>query len=316
MFPLISERVLGFSVRSYSVFAAIGLAISVVVIMRAGLRAGLDKRKLVDMVLVVIITSLIGSKLAMILIEWTTFADEPWADVYPFGLHISLPRALVLWQGGLFYYGGLLVGAVTAVIYARRKGGMSVGQAVDVIAPGVALGHVWGRLGCLLEGCCFGKATDSGLGVVYRDESQAFEQHASRGLLQSPFEATYPLHPVQIYEAAVELAVAGALIFLLARWRRFAGQLAMTYLVVYSFARFGLEFFRGDRTRGFFGDPIAAVQFNRWIGVDGGSPTVFSVSQVLAFVVVLGCGFLWLMMLQKPRRSPRTGVKVGDDVTE
>lgn len=316
MFPLIGERVLGFSLRSYSVFAAIGLAVGLIVIIRSGLRAGLDKRKLTDMVLLVLITSLIGSKLAMVLIEWTTFADEPWADVNLLGLQLSMPRALVLWQGGLFYYGGILSGALTAVLYVRYKGGFSLGQAVDVIAPGLALGHVWGRLGCLLAGCCYGKATDSGIGVIFSDDSQAFEQHSAQGLLLPPFAATYALHPVQVYEAAVELAISGALIFLLTRWRRFAGQLAMTYLVAYSFSRFVLEFYRGDRARGFFGDPIAAVDFNRWIGVDGGSPTVFSVSQVLALVVVLGCGFMWLMKLQRPRRSPRPGVKVGDGVTE
>ena len=312
MHPTFAERVLGFSVGSYSFFAAVGLVVGVVIALRGGEKDGLDRRRLVDLVLWVLVASLIGSKLAFYLVEWRDYVEQPWTSVDLFGHLQRLPRLLAPWQGGLVYYGGLLAGFGAAVIYLRRRGGREIGRSLDVAVQGLALGHVWGKLGCFLAGCCFGKAGGGPFGVSFPEGSVAFERHAEHGLLPVAQDTTYPLHPVQLYEAAVELVISGVLIFIIAPRRRNAGQLALTYLLLYSATRFVLEFYRGDRDRGFLGTPDVFVSFNRLIGVDGGSPTVLSVSQLIAVVVCLGAGFIWLLVSQRSRRTGRGSVTKRD----
>lgn len=302
MFPVLGE-LLGIEIRSYGLLAAAGMVAGLVVILRAGLRAGIERSKLIDLLLWTVIAGLVGSKLLELLLDTPALIERPWTWVDLLGRPRRVPSALVVWQGGLIYYGGVLGGGLAAWLYARRRG-LSVAMVADLFAPALALGHAWGRLGCFLGGCCFGKAASTALGVSFGPASQVYEAHSAMGLLVPPFELTHPLHPVQLYEAGVELVTAGVLLWLLPR-RRFSGQLALTYVSCYAVARFVLEVFRGDRNRGFVGEPVALVQLNHWLGLDGGSPTVLSVSQFIALLTLLGC--LWLFLLARGAKQHRPG---------
>jgi phosphatidylglycerol:prolipoprotein diacylglycerol transferase len=302
--PVVGELA-GVTVRAQGLFAAIGLAFGLVVALRLGRRAGLDRAKLVDVVLWVVIASLLGAKLVALAVDWRGLALDPWAWLDVGGRSLRIPRGLLIWQGGLVYYGGLAGGVLAAALYLRSRGGMTLGEAGDVIAPGLSLGHAWGRLGCFLVGSCYGKAGGGVLGVAYGPGTQAFEDHQALGLLPSPLEATYALHPVQLYEAGVELLISGALLVWVLPRRRAPGQVALAYVGAYSAARLALEVFRGDRARGFLSDPTALVELNRWLGVDGGSPTLLSVSQGFALVALLACGWIWLLASSRRRRLGR-----------
>jgi phosphatidylglycerol:prolipoprotein diacylglycerol transferase len=288
------------SLRSYGVLCGLGLLVGIVVILRAGQRAGLDRRRLVDAVLWILLTAMVGAKVTLLIINIEAYIADPWAWVDFLGRPRRIPRALILWKGGLVYYGGILGGALAAVIYCRLRH-VAFGALVDVIAPGLALGHAWGRLGCFLSGCCHGKAGGGSLGVSFGFGTRAYEAHAAAGLLLPPSERTYPLHPVQLYEAAFELLLAAFLFWLLRR-RQFRGQVLLAYLSFYGVARFFFEIYRGDWGRGFLGDPHPIVAINRLIGVDGGSPTLLSVSQLASVVILVVCAWMWFLSLHKRAR--------------
>lgn len=304
MEPILVELGPTMAVRSYGLFAGLGLAVGGALAYRAGVRAGLDRKRLIDLILWVVVCSLLGAKLLLIAVEWPVWTADPWTWVELFGRPMRWPRALVVWQGGLVYWGGVIAGLAAGVIYSRRKG-LPLGLTADAVAPTLALGHVWGRMGCALAGCCFGKAGGGALGVRFGLESQAFEAHRAAGLLQPPFAATYPLHPVQLYEAAAELALAAALLFWVTPRRRWAGQVALSYVLGYGALRFFLEIFRGDRARGFLGEPVALVELNRALGVDGGSPTVLSVSQMLSLVMILIACWVYPIAARRARPEGR-----------
>jgi phosphatidylglycerol:prolipoprotein diacylglycerol transferase len=154
-----------------------------------------------------------------------------------FDLFRRQPRELLsLVRAAGVFYGGLLAAFAVAVILIRRYR-LPLWTTTDVFAPGIALGHVVGRLGCLLAGCCYGRATDLPWGITFTDPAAAANVGTPLGI---------PLHPTQLYEAGAELLI---LMFLLATERRgrpFPGRTFWSYLLLYAISRFIIEFFRGD----------------------------------------------------------------------
>lgn len=148
------------------------------------------------------------------------------------GLYLIV-HARELWQHpsiliapGHVFYGGLAGGALAAFLYCRAYG-ISLATAADVAAPGLALGHAIGRVGCLLAGCCYGR-------VVPASYPLAIEL------------AGAPRHPVQLYEAAGLVALALALFALSSRLSARPGALLCVYLAGYAVLRLATERFRGD----------------------------------------------------------------------
>jgi phosphatidylglycerol:prolipoprotein diacylglycerol transferase len=201
-------------------------------------------------------------------------------------------------DGGWSYYGAVIGGLVASALTLRESRPLAL--FLDLLALPLALAHLCGRLGCFLRGCCFGKS--GGWWPVHPGPgSMAYENHLAWGVLPDLGRTTSGLHPVQLYEAALLVVLIPLLWWIMGR-RRFAGQVALTYLGLYSLGRFVVEMFRGDRARGFLGEPVAWVSFNRWLGVDGGSATALSVPQFLALVTALAC--LWAYFLMRPVAQP------------
>jgi phosphatidylglycerol---prolipoprotein diacylglyceryl transferase len=119
-----------------------------------------------------------------------------------------------------------------------------------VFAPGIALGHVVGRLGCLLAGCCFGRQTTVPWAITFRNP-HAYEN------VGTPLNV--PLHPTQLYEAGAELLILAFLLVLERRGRAFPGRTFWSYMFLYGVSRFIIEFYRGD-TRGMVG-ALSTSQF-------------------------------------------------------
>ncbi len=139
--------------------------------------------------------------------------------------------------GGSVFYGGLIGGMIAAKIYSKAKK-MPIQQFMgftDIAAPAIALFHVFGRLGCFISGCCYG--IPSQLGFTYHHSMAEAANEVNR-------------FPVQLIEAAVNLIIFFILYYFL-RHKKHENKLIFIYLIAYSFARFFLEFFRGDEYRGF-----------------------------------------------------------------
>jgi len=222
MHPILFE-VGDWPVYSYGVLLALAYLAGLQLAVVRARRMGLDGARVMDLGIYLIIAALVGAKLMLIVVDFTYFRQQP-REL------LSLVRA-----AGVFY-GGLLAAFAVAVLLIRRYR-LPLWKTTDAFAPGIALGHVVGRLGCLLAGCCYGRPTDLPWGITFTDPSAA----ANVG---TPLNI--PLHPTQLYEAGAELLI---LVFLLAterRGRTFAGRTFWSYMLLYAVSRFIIEIFRGD----------------------------------------------------------------------
>jgi phosphatidylglycerol:prolipoprotein diacylglycerol transferase len=190
-------------------------------LMRARTR-GLDPNRVMDLGIWIIISALAGAKLLLVIVEFDTFRNP--AELW------TLMRS-----GGVFY-GGLIAAVAVALWYLRRHR-MPVWTVTDVFAPGIALGHVIGRLGCLFAGCCFGRPTSVPWAITFHNEYAA--QNVGTPL-------NIPLHPTQLYEASAELLILGILLATERKGRPYPGRTFWLYMVFYGVSRFIIEIYRGD----------------------------------------------------------------------
>lgn len=237
MHPILFE-IGGWPVYSYGVLLAaaylIGLQLGVV---RAR-RAGVDPARIMDLGIYLIIAALVGAKLMLVAVDFDYFRQNP-------GELLSLVRA-----GGVFYGG--LIAAVAVGLWLVRKYKLPVWSTADLMAPGIALGHVVGRFGCLMAGCCYGRPTDVPWALTFTDPAAAANVGTPLGI---------PLHPTQMYDAGAELIILGLLLFTERKGRRFAGRTFWAYLLLYGISRFVIEFYRGDINRGTIGGALSTSQF-------------------------------------------------------
>jgi phosphatidylglycerol---prolipoprotein diacylglyceryl transferase len=210
-------------VYSYGVLLALAYLVALQLAVVRARRRGLDGTKVMDLGIYLIIAALVGAKLMLVVVDFDYF----WAQ--PREL-LSLVRA-----GGVFY-GGLLAALGVAILLVRRYD-LRIWPVADLFAPGIALGHVVGRLGCLMAGCCFGTPASVPWAITFTNPLASVNVGTPLGI---------PLHPTQLYDAGAELLI---FVFLLASERRgrpFEGRTFWLYMLLYGISRFIVEFFRGD----------------------------------------------------------------------
>jgi len=156
------------------------------------------------------------------------------------------------WAGGLAYYGGF-IGASIAAVFLLRRDRFPFWKAADMAGFAVPLGLGFGRMGCLLAGCCFGVRTDSWAAMSFPPRSPASEAQFKLKELTSAMEWSHPVHPTQIYESAACLAIAAVCLLWVHGRKRYDGQVFVWFLVLYAAARFVLEFWRADDRGALFG---------------------------------------------------------------
>src|ERR1700752_1510152 len=147
-------------------------------------RRGLDQARVLDLGIYIIISALVGAKLLLLVTEYRTFFSDP-------------RELLTLARSGGVFYGGLILAVIVALWYIRKVG-LPLWTTCDVFAPGIALGHVIGRLGCLFPGCCYGKPTTLPWAITFTNPDAARNVGTPLGV---------PLHPTQLYEAGAELVI-------------------------------------------------------------------------------------------------------------
>jgi phosphatidylglycerol:prolipoprotein diacylglycerol transferase len=210
-------------VYSYGVLLALAYLAGLQLAVVRARRAGLDGARVMDLGIYLIIAALVGAKLMLIAVDFDYFRQQPRELM-------SLVRA-----GGVFYGG--LIAAFFVGLWLIRKYKLPVWTTGDLIAPGIALGHIVGRFGCLLAGCCYGRPTDAAWAITFRDPIAA----ANVG---TPLDV--PLHPTQLYDAGAEAIILLILLVTERRGRPFPGRTFWLYMLLYAISRFVIEFFRGD----------------------------------------------------------------------
>jgi phosphatidylglycerol---prolipoprotein diacylglyceryl transferase len=227
----------GFTIYSYGVLLAAAYLLGLQFALIRARSRGLDRERVMDLGIWIIISALVGAKLLLLVVDYRPF--------------LANPRSIVdlLRSGGVFY-GGLIAAVTVALVYIWRHR-MPMWTTTDVFAPGIALGHVVGRLGCLLAGCCFGRPTSVPWAISFHDPNAFATSGTPLGV---------SLHPTQLYEAGAEALI---LVFLLAlerRGRPFPGRTFWSYMLLYGNSRFIIEFYRGD-PRGTVFDALSTSQF-------------------------------------------------------
>jgi phosphatidylglycerol:prolipoprotein diacylglycerol transferase len=298
---LISEPRIG----SYSALLLLGLLGGYLIARWRATRVGIKGSHIDNLALLISVFSLFGARFFS------------WLFYFPPG--VSLWTALRDTGGGMVFYGGLIFGILTVLIYAKVAR-LPLSGLLDVFAPGLALGLAFGRIGCFMAGCCWGDvcigpneapiiaARDSEwqvrtfplvspagfpLAVRFPNDAGAFEQHRKLGLIDETAIRSRPVHPVQLYEAGLALA----LCLFLHSWfqkRHWSGQVFCLLILNYAVIRFAMEFLRADNP------PI-------YLGL--------TLSQVIS--LVLGAGAVCLIAMKKSRIIPaRTGRLSGAGIAQ
>jgi phosphatidylglycerol:prolipoprotein diacylglycerol transferase len=224
------------TVYTYGVLLAASYLLGLQLARRRARSRGLDPNRVLDLGIYIIIAALVGAKLLLLVVDFDTFRQSP-TEL------LSLARS-----GGVFY-GGLILAVVVAFWYIWRHD-LPFWTTFDVFAPGIALGHVTGRLGCLAAGCCYGKETTVPWAIV-------FTNPAAMANVGTPLFTH--LHPTQLYEAGAELLILALLLTTEKKRRPFAGRTFWLYMLLYAISRYIIEFYRGDPRGMIFG--ISTSQF-------------------------------------------------------
>jgi len=245
-----------FGVPTYGVLVALGVLIGLWISVRNSTKQGIKPENAWDFGIAIVLAGIVGAKVLYVILDWNSG--------HAFGQNLREIFSLETLQAGGVFSGGL-VAAFAVAAWFLRKHHMPALATCDAFAPGLAMGHAIGRLGCFAAGCCYGKPTDHFWGVTFKN------------LLPPPVaDALVPREPTQLFESAVELGIFFLLTWMFAR-KKFDGQIFGAYLFLYGIARFFIEFLRGDEGRG---------------SVFGGA---MSGTQLIAMGLVLAGGLIWYL---------------------
>ena len=210
-----------FPIRAY------GLVLSLSIVLATGVAYFLAKQDgrwhnhIVDMGIYCGLAGILGSRLwDVFFFDWDYYRDH-------------LTEILNVWQGGMAIQGGVILGAIVGIIYTKRHGIDSWAMA-DIVAPAVILGQALGRCANLLNGDAFGAPTGGNFGILYPSTTLAYRTYGSQ-----------PLWPAEIWEGQLDMAIF-ALLLMYRTTSHAKGQAFSLYVILYSVARFFLEYFRGD----------------------------------------------------------------------
>lgn len=249
-----------FAPPTYGFLVALGVLSGLAVTVKLARSQKIDPDSTWNLGVLVVLAAIVGAKLLLIVNDFSWYMSHP-AEIF----------SLSMLQAGGVFYGGLLAAIATAVYY-MRKHHMPVLRTCDTFAPGIALGHAIGRIGCFSAGCCYGKHTDHWWGVTFTNPLAN---------LISGTPLNIPLYPAQLIESAVEFLNFLILVWML-RHKKFEGQVIGSYLFLYGVARYFVEFLRGDPDRG---------------SVFGG---VMTGTQLISICLVIAGGVLWM---KRPGRT-------------
>jgi phosphatidylglycerol---prolipoprotein diacylglyceryl transferase len=292
----------GLPVHSYGFLIAVGMVLGVLAAVHRGRRVGIATGLTLDLTFYAIVFGLVGARLLYVFMHASDYARLCAGTGAPrsFGRVMSdCTAALHFWQGGLAFLGGGVLAAVVVLLFARKKG-LPLGDVADLLAPSVSLAHVFGRLGCLMVGCCYGKPWAAGVHFV--PDSVAYTEYLARQTLLAGSASTPGLHPTQLYESLGELLIFLGLM-LLWRRRKFPGMIALAYAFAYGILRFFIEIYRDDLVRGFVfqlhSPGLAAA-----LGLPPDTPLFLSSAQATSVLLIAAAATGYaILRRKKPQRT-------------
>jgi len=263
-------------IHSYGLMLAAGFYAAWWLAARRAKAEGISSDIIANLVLISVLGGVAGARLMWFALYRDP--DQTWWSIFN------------VWEGGLVFYGGLIGAALTDFVYVRRRG-LNAGQVADVAAPAISIGQAFGRIGCFLNGCCFGGVCSASfpLGVRFpaflNEEgapigSPAFVDHVARHWSADNAAASLPIHATQLYTSA-SLFVITALLVAATPYRRRHGELLGLLCILHAVMRLGMELVRRDS------NPEA-------LGLTAGQ---------LGAIVVLALGvalFAWIRLRGKP----------------
>jgi len=191
---------------------AIGVLLAIYYLSKQKPIEPLKKNQIIDVILILTFVGIVGARVFFVILNWSYYQNN-WLEIF------------ALWEGGLVVYGGIIAGLIGLIVFCRHQK-VNFFALADLYFPALALAQAFGRVGCFLNGCCWGTIS-----------------HAPWAVQFPYFKET--VHPTQIYSSLFNL---GLFLFLAARYKKktFDGEVVLLYFVFYSLGRFILEYFRGD----------------------------------------------------------------------
>jgi len=221
------------TLRMYGLCMALGFLAAWRVLVHLCKRTGQDFEQVPMLLSWVMIAAVIGARTAYVIEHWSLeFAHNPMAIV-----RLDL--------GGLVFYGGLIGAMIPYTLYALRYR-KNFFEMTDISAVVLPLGHAFGRLGCFMQGCCFGKLSDACCGISFPKGSPAWCEQVHAGLIPRTAAQALPVIPTQLVESMATLALFAALFWLYPRHHQRRGLTGGLYLMGYAVMRFFIEYLRGD----------------------------------------------------------------------
>ncbi|ACL03465.1 prolipoprotein diacylglyceryl transferase [Desulfatibacillum aliphaticivorans] len=213
------------TLHSYGFMIAVGFLLGMFLASREARLQNEDPERIMDLCFYLVLIGALASRVPYVIFNWHEFAGNP-LDI------------LKIWKGGLVFYGGF-IGALGVFAYFVKKYSMDAWKTIDILAPSVALGHAFGRIGCFFAGCCYGRPTDLPWAVTFTNQ-------------QCLAPLNTPLHPTQLYSSLGLFCIFALLFFIVRPRKTFHGQVFWIYILVYAIFRFCIEFLRGDDRGAYF----------------------------------------------------------------
>ena len=220
------------TLHTYGLLVAGGFLTGIWWMARLAEQEGVPRDTMYDISFWVVLAAIIGSRIFFVIVNYDQYVSAPL-------------DALKIWSGGLVFYGGL-IGAIIATVIMARRNNIRLWKLADIMAPGLALGHAVGRLGCFFAGCCYGAPSDAPWAVTFHNVKSI----APKGI---------PLHPTQLYDSFNELSIFLILTALRPR-KKFEGQLWWTWLGLYAVGRSIVELYRADARGAILGGAVTTSQ--------------------------------------------------------
>jgi phosphatidylglycerol:prolipoprotein diacylglycerol transferase len=279
MYPVLYELPLPWGMKlplhGYGFMIVIGFLLACYVSTREARRRGMSDF-VYDLGLVMLLSGLFGGRLLYYIENYNDqYASASWLEFFK------------IWKGGLVFYGGAITGVIGAWLFLRKRK-LPLAESFDVVSVGAPIAMAFGRLGCFLNGCCYGKLCDPDFifGVTFPAKSPVEQSQRFHGLLDGSAASTLPVQPVQLYQAGHDFLLAGLLLWYLRRPDTPRGAGIPLLFTLYGVGRFCLESLRADNAPTFSG---------------------LTISQNFSLVLALVFGSVILFLLFNSRKQLRAG---------
>ena len=223
-------RVGPITIYSYGLMLALAFIIGTYLAQKRAAKEGINTNILLDLIFYILISSIVGARALFVALNWNYYREH-------------LLDILKVWEGGLVFYGGLLL-AFIVTVWFLKKHKLSFWKIADIISPSLAIGIAIGRIGCFLNGCCYGKISSQwGVSFPGAQNSPAFAQQVLDGLIPPTAQCSLPVIPTQLYDSLSGI-VLFLMLLILEKHKKFEGYVFSWFLLMYSISRFIIEGFR------------------------------------------------------------------------